>query len=82
MALPVIMATKTLSPRNFSPSFPGSNRHYDAAQALFIGEKLLGMVKNVLHQTVRVGDDFTGTVATGTGTFMAATPDRLMIHRP
>jgi DNA-binding NtrC family response regulator len=80
MTLPVIMATGYLPTWEFA-----LHTWLQPVKMLlkpYSFEKLLGMVKNVLNQTVVVGDNFPVTVAAGTATLMPAMSDHLMIHHP
>jgi DNA-binding NtrC family response regulator len=80
MTLPVIMATGYLPTWEFA-----LHTWLQPVKMLlkpYSFEKLLGLVKNVLNQTVVVGDNFPVAVAAGTATLMPATSDHLMIHHP
>ncbi len=80
MTLPVIMATGYLPTWEFA-----LHTWLQPVKMLlkpYSFEKLLSMVKNVLNQTVVVGDNFPVNVAARTATLMPATSDHLMIHHP
>jgi DNA-binding NtrC family response regulator len=73
MTLPVIMAT------GFLPTWEFALHTWLQPVEMLLKpysfEKLLGLVKNVLNQTLSAGDDFKATVATGIGTSAAASPN-------